>query len=87
MDTKEAIKFIREEDYMFCDNLSMEEIYDYSDKLKEVVDILELLEKYKKMWFELCDVFNHSSGKELMHMNSEDFRNHINRIRDKYLEC
>ena len=42
--------------------------------------------KYKKMWFELCDVFNHSSGKELMHMNSEDFRNHINKIRDKYLE-
>ena len=53
MNTKEAIKFIREEDYMFCDNLSMEEIYDYSDKLKEVVDILEELEKYKEMWEEL----------------------------------
>ncbi|MBE3114107.1 MAG: hypothetical protein IMZ59_01145 [Actinobacteria bacterium] len=53
MDTKEAIKFIREEDYMFCDNLPMEEIYDYSDKLKEIADILEELEKYKEMWEEL----------------------------------
>ena len=56
------------------------------DVLLEIVKHLKKEDVYKKMWFELCDVFNHSSGMELMHMNSEDFRNHINKIRDKYLE-